>query len=91
MQTAFIQTVDTFVFVLIALQRGGKFVVQMAKRTTIPANFKRMPARKTRAFQLFHRADVQVCNKQFVSIILVSSFLVTFPPKPTEPSPEKKV
>ena len=71
MQTAFIQTVDLFVFVLIVLQRGAKFVVQMAKPTSIPANFKRMPARQTRTFQLFHRVDVEVCYKQFVSIILV--------------------
>ena len=84
MQTAFIQTVEMFVFVLIALQRGGKFVVQMAKPTTIPANFKRMPARKTRAFLLFHRVDVQVCHKQFVPIIRVSSFLVA---KGTPPLP----
>ena len=71
MQTAFVQTVDMLVFVLFALQTGGKFAVQMAKPTNIPANFKRMPVRKTRAFQLFHRVDVQVCYKQFVSIILV--------------------
>ena len=50
MQTAFIQTVDLFVFVLIAPQREAKFVVQMAKPTNIPVNFKRMPARKTSVF-----------------------------------------
>ena len=46
-------------------------MVQMAKPTNIPANFKRMPARKTRTFQWFHRVDVQVCYLQFLSIILV--------------------
>ena len=61
MQTAFIQTVDMFVFVLIALQKEAKSVVQMAEHTTIRANFKCMPARKTSAFQLLHRVDVQVC------------------------------
>ena len=70
-QTAFIQTVDLFVSVLIVLQREAKFVVQMAKPTNIPANFKRVRARKTRKFQLFHRVDVEVCYKQFVSIIAV--------------------
>ena len=84
MQTAFIQTVDMFVFVLIVLQREAKFVVQMAKPTNIPANFKRMPARKTRAFQLFHRVDVQVRHKQLVSLILVSNcpFAKGTPPFP---------
>ena len=77
MQTAFIQTVEILVFVLIALQKEAKFVVQMEEPTTIRANFKSTPARKTSTFQLFHRVNVhQVCLKQCVSIILVSSFLV---------------
>ena len=61
MQTAFIQTVALFVFVLIALQKEAKSVVQMAEPTNIRANLRSMPARKTRAFQSFHRVDVQVC------------------------------
>ena len=78
MQTAFIQTVEMLVFVLIALQKEAKFVAQMEEPTNIRANFKSTPARKTSTFQLFHRVDVhQVSYKQFVSIILVSSFLVT--------------
>ena len=68
MQTAFIQIVEMFVFVLIVLQRGEKFVVQMAKPTNIPANFKRVRARKTRTFQLFHRVDVEVCYTVRISI-----------------------
>ena len=75
MQTAFIQTVVLFVFVLIALQKEAKSVVQMAERTNTRVNLRSMPARKTRAFQSFHRVDVKVCWKQFMSIILVSSFL----------------
>ena len=62
MQTAFLQTVEMFVFVLIAFQKEAKFVVQMEEPTTIRANFKSTPARKTSTFQLFHRVNVhQVC------------------------------
>ena len=61
MHTVLIQTVDLFVFVLIALQREAKSVVPMAERTTIRVNLRSMPARKTREFQSFHRVDVKVC------------------------------
>lgn len=60
-QTAFIQTVDLFVSVLIALQKETKSVVQMAERTNIRVNLRSMPVGKTRAFQSFHRVDVKVC------------------------------
>lgn len=61
MQTAFVQTVSLFVFVLIALETEAKSVAQMAEPTTILVNLRSMPARKTRTFQSFHRVDVQVC------------------------------
>ena len=60
MQTAFVQTVELFVFVLIALQKEAKSVVQMAQPTNIRANLRSTPARETRAFQSFHRVDAQV-------------------------------
>ena len=58
MQTAFIQTVDILVFVLIVFQKEAKFVVQMEEPTNICANFKSTLAKKTSTFQLFHRVDV---------------------------------
>ena len=69
MQTSFIQRMVLFVFALTALQKEAKSVVQMAEPTNIRVNLRSTPARKTRAFQSFHRVDVQVC-------ILVASFLV---------------
>ena len=69
MQTAFVQRVVLLVFALIAFQKEAKSVVQMAEPTNIRVNLRSTPARKPRAFQSFHRVDVQVC-------ILVSSFLV---------------
>ena len=61
MQDAFIPTMALFVFVLIALQKEAKSVVQMAEPTNIRANLRSTPAKKTRAFQSLHRVDVQVC------------------------------
>ena len=50
MHTAFIQTVEMFVFVLIALQEEAKFVVQMVEHTNIRANLRSMPAKRRSAF-----------------------------------------
>lgn len=63
MQSAFIQTVETSVFVPTVLKAEAKFAAQTGGPTNTRANSRSMLARKTSALQWFHWVDVEASQK----------------------------